>query len=112
MGIGIHIQNGDETLEVSEVVGVGTSNMAEWTAMVRALEVLLEKCIKKAYIYSDSLLVVNQFNGVWRVAKRHLQPYEQQAKNLASQMIDVKVYWIPRERNKHADLLSKKCLYL
>ncbi len=45
----------------------GTNNIAEYTALIKALEKALELGYTKVKIYGDSLLVVNQINGIYEV---------------------------------------------
>lgn len=118
MGIGVFAEiNEQERVELhhSEMLGVGTNNIAEYQAFLKALEIGLTWSDKtpdsKVVIFGDSQLVVNQFRGMWQVGKKHLIPLHQQAINLSQRYkCPLIVGWIPRTRNTKADLLSTKCL--
>lgn len=117
MGIGIAVLlDGVEQPHLchSEMTGIGTSNVAEWQAMVKSLEIAIKYCEEhkdtQVHIFGDSQLIVYQFKGHWECRKRHLKVYYEQAQNLRRQMGGwlYAVSWIPREQNKLADKLSKK----
>jgi ribonuclease HI len=119
MGIGVFAEVNEKVapeLHHSEMIGVGTNNVAEYQAFLKALEIGLvwakRNTKPRVAIFGDSLLIVNQFRGTWECRKKHLQPFWQQAKILSEQYPreSLVVGWIPRERNKDADLLSTKCL--
>lgn len=48
-------------------LGVTTNNVAEYTALKLALEACREMGVKKVNAYLDSLLVVNQMNGIFKI---------------------------------------------
>ena len=83
MGIGVAVYlEGEysEELSHSEMVGTnGTNNVAEYSAVKKALEILQELNEKgkltSAVVYGDSQLVINQLNSLWRVRQPHLKPY-------------------------------------
>ena len=81
-----------------------TNNLAEYHALINALQAAKDLSIKPQAIKGDSQLVVNQVNGEWAINKPHLAQLASQAKKLTS----VKLTWIPREQNEEADNLSKK----
>lgn len=77
-----------------------TNNDAEWLAVLEALQYATEKQITMPIvIYSDSLLVVNQFNGKWRakIARHHRM--RTLCHELAKGLKFVAVQWVPRTVN-------------
>lgn len=64
--IGIHVAaTVDETvLDYAEVLGVQTNNYAEYTGVLRALQLALENDVRRLCLRSDSELMV-QFATVW-----------------------------------------------
>lgn len=104
-------RNGAEIDKGSDVIGVGqgmTNNVAEYTALIRALERVRELKLGKEEIIvrSDSKLVVNQMKGEFKVKARLLLPLYTKAKILANGL-DITFKWIPREENAEADELSR-----
>lgn len=117
MGIGVAVfVNGVQQpdLDHAELVGVGTSNIAEYQALIKALLIAIDYCEKnpdtEVFIFGDSQLIVYQFKGHWECRKKHLRVLYEQAKNLEAQLGKhlKSVGWVRREFNTSADILSKK----
>jgi ribonuclease HI len=86
-----------------------TNNVAEYTGIIKALEWLLEKNYnQKIIIKGDSQLVINQIKGKYKVRAVKMIPLYQKVKSLLSKFTDIKIEWIPRDKNKEADELSNK----
>lgn len=105
---GWHIDGGDgETIAVgSGLVAPGvpqTSNAAEFTAIVRALEYAAENAIDLDEVRTDSRLVAEAVAGRWKCRAAHLVPLRDRAQELLG---DAVVRWIPREKNREADALA------
>lgn len=85
-----------------------TNNIAEYTALVRALEWLVEHnhVSDKVEIKSDSKLVVNQMGGIYKVKGKRIVPLYKQVLLLKTKFSDIQIKWIPREENKEADRLT------
>jgi ribonuclease HI len=72
-GIGVFLQRPDETVEVSEYIGSGTNNIAELTAILRALENLREdEHGRVIHLYTDSGWSLGVLIGGWK-AKTNLE---------------------------------------
>ena len=67
--IGIVIKNANNALlyEHSECIGNCTNNRAEYCALIKGLDLCAQFTRRKVVCFSDSLLLVNQMNGVWRL---------------------------------------------
>jgi ribonuclease HI len=101
--------------EVSEFLGHTTNNVAEYTALVRAFELLLKKLgvgAKDASVAveMDSKLVIEQMKGSWKVKHPNMKPLARLAGELASQFKSVSFAHIPREKNGHADQLANDAM--
>lgn len=110
MGVGFFIVHGADTLcEYHASLGHGTSNIAEFSAAILALEKALSLGLteEKIVLYSDSALLVNILNNKWKAKLPHLKELSGKAKRLMFQFQDLTVEWIERESNSHADNLSK-----
>ncbi len=101
-----HMKGNVEVYFSCGYIGVTTNNVAEYTALLKALEYLKFHNIKNVDIYGDSLLVVNQINGKWKVKSLNLQNYQKSCKNIIDE-VNAKIHWIPRNQNERADYLSK-----
>jgi ribonuclease HI len=98
---------GNELYQESIYLGCMTNNMAEYEALVHALEKARELMIKRIHIYTDSLLLANQMNGVYRIHNTCLQEYANKARVIMRNFDDYSVKYIPREKNRLADKLAK-----
>lgn len=121
MGIGVYSRiSRTEEITIAEYKGFGTSNIAEWCALIRALELCLElrdlpnalNFTRQFVLHGDSQLIVNQFNEVYRVKQNHFIPYFRRADHLRTMLGTAlrSVNWIRREYNEQADELSKEGL--
>ena len=82
-----------------------TNNVGEYLALLEVLRNLWLLEIKQATIFTDSLLVVNQINGLYACRQEHLKPFLEEAKRLI-QATGCEVKWIPREENPAGELLE------
>lgn len=87
-----------------------TNNVAEYTALAKALQWLLANNLnsKKVEIKSDSQLVVNQVTGDYKVKARRILPLFKQVLFLKTKFQDIQIIWIPRDKNREADRLTNK----
>jgi ribonuclease HI len=87
-----------------------SNNVAEYTGIIKALDWLLEYNYndQKIIIRGDSQLVINQIKGKYKVRAVKIIPLYQKVKSIISKFKDIKIEWIPRDKNKEADKLSNK----
>lgn len=112
-GIGVFAREGDKVLfELSEYLGVQTNNVAEYTAVIRALETVVERGFtgSRVHFFLDSKLVVEQVQGNWKVKEAHLQQLVDRVRVLAAQCAHITYTHIPREKNKEADRLANEAM--
>jgi ribonuclease HI len=83
-----------------------TNNVAEYQAVTQALHWLQAKRVRQAVLCTDSLLVVQQVTGKWRVKSAHLYPLATQAMALLA-ATQTRLRWVPREANARADALTR-----
>ena len=93
-------------------IGRTTNNVAEYTAIIKALQAAKEIGAKELIVFSDSELLVRQINGKYKVKSEQIRPLFQQAIELLSEFENYKVRFIPREKNKEADKLVNQALNL
>jgi len=107
-GIGVVLKDGDRTVkEVSEKLpGLGSSNSAEYEAIIRGLEEALKLGCDEIMVRGDSQLVIRQIEGKYRVLEPKLRPLFERLARLTREFKEFQVQWIPREQNKEADRLS------
>lgn len=84
-----------------------TNNLAEYTALTRALAWLDERDVMGITVRGDSQLVVNQVAGSWACNASHLRTLRDEARRIIARL-NLKLEWIPRERNVRADGYSRQ----
>lgn len=91
-------------------LGSTTNNVAEYTALVRALERAAELGADRLLIHSDSELLVKQMNCEYQVKNPDLRVLYNQAKRLAGRFDRVSICHVPRSENRVADRLCNEAL--
>ena len=91
-------------------LGVTTNNQAEYTALKLALEEAKHFGAQEVSVYMDSLLVVNQMKGIFKVKNRDLWPIHDTLKQLVTQFEHVTFTHVPRELNRLADAAVNEAL--
>ena len=99
---------GNVVKEIGEPLGRTTNNVAEYTAMIRALEEARGLGCACLDVFTDSELMAHQLNGRYAVKAAHLLPLYQRARLLLGQFEAVTVTHVRRERNKRADALEHR----
>lgn len=110
MGIGVVVyRDGFRVEELSEYIGIGTNNIAEYTAVIRALETAHQMGESEVHVKTDSQLVVRQLVGEYKIKDIKLKPLKARIETLCK---GLKVHFehIPREKNSEADELSKEAI--
>src|SRR5260370_19996437 len=103
-GYGVRIEQPDGPLveEFCESIGTATNNVAEYRALVAALEWANRHGHRELHVRSDSLLLVQQMRGNYKVKNPGLQPLYSKARVLTLDVGDVTFEHIGRARNAHS----------
>ena len=110
-GIGIIIiKDGCVIREIGRYIGPATNNIAEYTALVCALQEGLALKADTLRIKSDSELLCRQLNKVYKVKSANIIGLYTQALNLLSGFKEVSIKHIPREENAFADKLATQAV--
>lgn len=88
--------------------GFGTSNIAEYRALIAGLQGSLEAGIDIIHIIGDSQLAVKQITGAFKTNKPKLIQHRDKVLELLEQFQDFSIKWVPRHLNKRADALVNK----
>ncbi|TXT25422.1 MAG: ribonuclease HI [Rhodocyclaceae bacterium] len=99
-----------ERIEISNEIGPGTNNEAEYVALMAVLDAAVEAKVENLVVHGDSQLVVRQVNGEWFIKDKKLVPLCKTVIELKAQIPNVTIRWIRREENTEADALSKQAL--
>jgi ribonuclease HI len=89
--------------EGGEYLGITTNNQAEYQAVKLALERATTHTTGNINFHIDSMLVVNQMKGIYKIKNRELWPIHNEIKRLSEKFTKVTFTHVPREKNKLAD---------
>jgi len=106
----IDFDSGAILAEIALFIGVATNNVAEYKAVLAAIELANEIAPEaKLLVRMDSKLVVEQMSGRWKIKNEGMQELSVlMAKAIGSR--DVTFEWIPREQNSKADSLANEAM--
>jgi len=93
-----------------QYLGITTNNQAEYNALKLGLEQAVSRGSRFVHVYMDSLLVINQMNGIYKVKNPDLAPVHHAIKALLHHFEKVSFTHIPRELNKLADGMVNEIL--
>lgn len=110
-GIGVMIKRGGKTVvEISKPIGEATNNVAEYSALVCALQEALVLKAARVNISTDSELMFHQLTGSYKVKDQKLKFLYDQVQQLKRGFANVELVHVPREKNKEADKLATSSL--
>ena len=91
-------------------LGEATNNVAEYSALILALERAIELGASELEVRSDSELMVRQMTGRYRVKNEGLKPLFERARTLAGKLERVAYVHVRREANREADRLANQAI--
>jgi len=109
-GFGVLMKCAGEEHEIIGFLGRTTNNVAEYAGLLAALGWATRKDVDELVLYSDSLLLVNQFSGAYKVKAAHLVPIFLQVMKLRRGIRSVKAHHVPRAQNNLADSLANRAV--
>ena len=93
-------------------LGYKTNNYAEYQALLAGLRYAIKNNYPRVEVYSDSLLLVNQIKGLFKVKSRNLAPLFLQAIGLMRKLPSFKIDHIPQQQNRPAHKLAHQAINL
>jgi probable phosphoglycerate mutase len=111
-GYGVRIENdrGEFITEFCAAIGHATNNVAEYRALLAALRYAGDHGHTTLTVRSDSLLLVQQMNGHYKVKHPGLQPLHREASEWVARLDRVRFEHVRREQNMHADRLANQAM--
>lgn len=101
---------GNVLLEQAGYLGSATNNVAEYTAVVAALEAIAAVDPQAhVLVRADSKLVVEQLSGAWKIKNPVLQGLALRARRALPGGVVV-YQWVPRAQNAAADALANRAM--
>lgn len=109
-GVIIRRPDGQPLEALGKYLGRRTNNVAEYYALIAALDYASTHGIRKLRVRSDSELLVRQMQGVYKVKSADLRPLHERARRLAAGLAYFYIESISREANGEADALANAAL--
>ncbi len=107
-GIGVVLTLDDQVLlDLSQDIGWGTNNQAEYRALIAGLNEAIQRDIRTLTVRSDSQLLVRQVTAEYKVKDRKLKVLMSEIEGLLSKFEKVRFEHVRRELNERADELAK-----
>ncbi len=110
IGAVVYNSSGEELRTVSERIGRGTNNEAEYRAAIAGVEAALALGARHVELRMDSELVVRQLEHRYRVHNERLKPLFNRLIDLRGRFDSFAVISIPRAKNSRADALANEAL--
>jgi probable phosphoglycerate mutase len=102
--------DGRVVTNLAKKLGRETNNVAEYFALLAALDYATTHHVRALRIRSDSELLVRQMQGHYKVKSADLKPLHERATKMARQLDYFKIEHVPREDNRDADALANSAL--
>ena len=106
IGATIKDERGKMLATISQRIGITTNNVAEYKALIAALQKAIKLKGTQVEIRSDSELMIRQLKGRYKVKSEGLKPLYIEATQLLAKFEGVTLKYIPRELNTAADKLA------
>ncbi|HEX4004769.1 MAG TPA: ribonuclease HI family protein [Acidobacteriaceae bacterium] len=107
-GFGVFIEgpDGEKLAELSEYIGKVTNNVAEYSALLAALDFAQREGHRRLRVVADSELMVKQMQGRYKVNSPDLRPLYEEAKQRAASLDTFRIEHVLRGKNQRADRLA------
>ena len=110
-GYGVVLQaDGVPIAELSEFLGIQTNNVAEYSALLGALDYALTHNHSHLRVVSDSELMVKQIRGQYSVKSPDLRPLYDEARRRIARLTAFEIEHVLRGKNRHADQLANEAM--
>jgi probable phosphoglycerate mutase len=102
--------DGSVVYQLGKYLGRATNNVAEYFALITALDYCASTNILRLRVRSDSELLVRQMQGRYKVKSASLKPLHERALRQSKSLAYFAIEHIPREQNSEADALANTAL--
>lgn len=110
IGLVIKTESGELLYSHGSYIGITTNNVAEYSALIKALEEAFNLGATNVKIHMDSELIVKQMQGLYKIKEPTLQTLATQVKSLLQKFEAHSFTHVRREFNKEADAMVNKAL--
>ena len=109
-GAVVRSTDGRVVARVGKYLGEQTNNVAEYEGLLLGLQKALDLGAREVRVFADSLLVVSQLRGEWKIKHPGLKPLYERARTLLSKFERTAIRHVPREHNTQADEMSNRAI--
>jgi ribonuclease HI len=109
-GVVVTTLGGEVLAELAQGIGWATNNVAEYRGVIAGLEQAGALGARRVQVRADSLLVVNQQKGLWKVRSAALRALWTETRRLVGRFERVTWEHVPRARNRRADALANRAM--
>ena len=109
-GVVLRRPDGSPLESLGKYIGRATNNVAEYYALIAALDYAAANGVRRLRVGSDSQLIVNQMKGLYKVKDAGLKPLHERARKQAAALESFSIQYVPREQNREADSLANAAL--
>ncbi len=109
-GVVMESAEGSPLAAFAKALGETTNNVAEYRALLAALEYALAHDYARVRVLTDSELLARQMAGLYKVKSPDLRPLYEQARRLSGRFKSFGIEHVPRERNREADRLANRAI--
>jgi ribonuclease HI len=102
--------SGEMLAERAETIGEATNNVAEYRALLLGIELAKQVGADEAEFVGDSMLIVEQVRGNWKVKQEHLQPLHTKVRDALRDLENWSIRHVKRGENERADELLNEAL--
>src|SRR5438874_5776619 len=106
IGVVLAAEDGTPLVTLGRFIGRATNNVAEYKALITALEKARELGATRIVIRGDSELIIKQMRGEYRVKHPDMKPLHEEAQHLLHQFDEAKIEHNLRHKNELADKLA------
>src|SRR5579859_1774037 len=109
-GVVLESEDGTHLAALSKTLGHTTNNVAEYHALLAALEYAAEHRIRRLKVFTDSELLARQIQGAYKVRSPDLKPLYERARSAIARLESFSIQHVRREQNSEADRLANLAL--
>jgi ribonuclease HI len=102
--------SGEVLAERSKTIGEATNNVAEYRALLLGIDLAKELGADEVEFVGDSLLIVEQVRGKWKVKQEHLRPLHTKVRDALRDLPSWSIRHVKRDENTRADDLLNQAL--
>jgi ribonuclease HI len=102
--------SGEVLAERSETIGEATNNVAEYRALLLGIDLAKQLGADEVEFVGDSMLIVEQVRGKWRVKQEHLRPLHTKVRDALRGLESWSIRHVKRDENSRADELLNDAL--